>query len=232
MERSEKQSRIFYTTLAVACAWSAIALAGDIVMQIPADNPPTEAEAKSTAAATIEGTLDRDTVRFNNVVADTKYDAAITLKDGIVLQGADLGWYSIEATISGAGDINDDDRQQIADILNGAESFYNKKAVLFLQGNHDRATALVQLIRDKSFHSDTGGEVIWHIELWYFKNQHGGWEKVQQTNKVLRRERFPNQKAFEDAVGHLRWTPELGGLKIPPGQGILTVKLKTQNAER
>ncbi len=35
--------------------------------------------------------------------------------------------------------------------------FYNKCEPLLLKGDHDRATALVQLVRDKEFYGDKGG---------------------------------------------------------------------------
>ena len=88
----------------------------------------------------------------------------------------------------------------------------------------------MQLVRDKAFHSDSGDEVIWHIELWYFKNQHGGWEKVQQENKILRRERFATHKEYQDVVDHLRWTPQLGGLTVAKGENELSVTLQPDAA--
>jgi hypothetical protein len=176
------------------------------------------------------GRIDGSTVTFADVLPQTTYDVKLTLADGTILQGVDLNWYDMEPAKPDAGDLDDDDKQQITAILTQVTSFYNKNEMLFLQGNHDRAVGLVQLVRDKAFHSDTGDEVIWHIELWYFKNQHGGWEKVQQENKILRRERFTTHEAYQDVIDHLRWMPELGGLTVVKDQSKLTITLQPDAA--
>jgi len=172
------------------------------------------------------GQIDGSTVTFSGLLPQTAYNVRLTLTDGTILQGVDLGWYDMEPAKPDAGDLDDDDKQQITAILTQVTSFYNKNEMLFLQGNHDRAVGLVQLVRDKAFHSDTGDEVIWHIELWYFKNQHGGWEKVQQENKILRRERFATHGAYQDVIDHLRWMPQLGGLTVSKDQTGLTITLQ------
>jgi hypothetical protein len=178
----------------------------------------------------VSGRIDGSTATFPDVLPRTAYDVKLTLTDGTILQGVDLGWYDMEPAKPDAGDLDDDDKQQITAILTQVTSFYNKNEMLFLQGDHDRAVGLVQLTRDKAFHSDTGDEVIWHIELWYFKNQHGGWEKVQQENKILRRERFATQGAYRDVIDHLRWIPQLGGLRVAKDQTELTVRLQPDAA--
>ncbi|MCY2952297.1 MAG: hypothetical protein NTU53_10010 [Planctomycetota bacterium] len=86
--------------------------------------------------------------------------------------------------------------------------------MLLLAGNHDRVVILAELIRDTDFHSAVGNEIIWRIELWYFKNQHGGWERVTQSNKVLRRERFKSRDDYISATAKLKYLPALGGLRL------------------
>ena len=105
--------------------------------------------------------------------------------------------------------------------------FYNKRDFLRLDGDHDRAVALLRLVRDNGFVNDKGGEVIWRIELWYFKNQAGGWEAVPQQNKVLRRERFPGAAARKAAEDPIRWTRELGGIRVGKQEATKTVTLQT-----
>ena len=205
---------------------ASIAIGGQIIVQAPdgagiASAQASTADNKNSIPASISGAQ----ARFKDLLADTAYDISLTLADGTTLQGVDLGWYSIEPAKPGAGELSDDDKQQIDSILTQILKFTNKNSLLLLQGDHDRATALVQLVRDKPFHSDQGGEVIWRIELWYFQNRHGGWEKVQQTDKLLRRERFPSRQAYQDVVDHLRWTPALGGLKVTRDGAETTVKL-------
>ena len=178
----------------------------------------------------VSGRIDGSTATFPDVLPRTAYDVKLTLTDGMILQGVDLGWYDMEPAKPDAGDLDDDDKQQINAILTQVTSFYNKNEMLFLQGDHDRAVGLVELVRDKAFNSDTGDEVIWHVELWYFKNQHGGWEKVQQENKILRRERFATHGAYQNVIDHLHWMPQLGGLTVPKNQTELDVTLQPDAA--
>ncbi len=170
----------------------------------------TATDTKLETGATLEGRR----VTFPKLPAKANYDLRIDLADGRVLQGVDLGWYNAQPPAQDAGELSDDDREDIRVIVQEVPGFYNRNELLLLSGNHDRATLLVQLIRDSAFHSDKGGEIVWHIELWYFKNQHGGWEKVQQQNKVLRRERFRSQRAFDDDAGKIRWLPALGAVHL------------------
>jgi hypothetical protein len=205
------------------------ALAATITIKLP---DTIQAKSASATAEKVEspGRIDGSTVSFD-VTAQTTYDVKLTLADGTILQGVDLEWYDAEPPKKDADEIDDDDKQQITAILTQVTSFYNKNQLLQLHGDHDRAVGLVQLVRDKAFHSDADDEVIWHIELWYFKNQHGGWEKVQQENKILRRERFATHKEYQDVIDHLRWLPQLGGLTVAKGENELSVTLQPDAAQ-
>ena len=68
------------------------------------------------------------------------------------------------------------------------------RRTLYVQGHGDRATALVELLRTKEYHSAKPGELIWRVELWYFQYSHGSWERITETDRVLRRERLPFEK--------------------------------------
>jgi hypothetical protein len=204
------------------------ATAATITINLPDGIHVKSATASTTGTKTeIPGQMNGSTVTFPDVLPQTAYDVKLTLTDGTILPGVNLSWYDPEPAKPDAGDLDDDDKQQITAILTQVLSFYNKNEMLFLQGDHDRAVGLVQLVRDKAFHSDRGDEVIWHIELWYFKNQHGGWEKVQQENKILRRERYTTHQEYQDVIDHLRWLPQLGGLKVPKDQKEISVTLPT-----
>jgi hypothetical protein len=184
-----------------------------------------EAAPSKAKSHIIAGEVDEQAAHFKDIDPQTTYDVKLTLDDGLVLQGVNMRWYSMEPERPDARELNDDDRGQITAVLKDIPAIYNKNDLLILRGNHDRAVALVQLVRDSAFHSDKGGEVIWHVELWYFKNQHGGWEKVQQANRIVRRERFASAKASHDVIDRLRWMPELGGLKSAEGSRDLIVNL-------
>jgi len=199
---------------------------GDLTLQVPQGQIPKTAVAlnrdmKLENAGQVRG----QEVVFGNLLPDTAYDLAITLDDGTVLQGVDMGWYNEEEIKAGTGPMTADDREGVRAIIQDIKDIYNKKDLLLVKGDHSRAVVLTRLIIDKDFHAKVGDEVIWRIELWYFKNQYGGWEKISQVNKVLRRERFPNHAAYEAAAGKIKWTPELGGIRVPKDQQSLTLKL-------
>jgi hypothetical protein len=168
----------------------------------------------------IVGKKEGQSLKFANLLPNAAYDAVLTLEDGKILRGVNLGWYTtLMKAQAEAKPMEEEDHDAILDLFNGIQAFENKRNLLKLSGNHDHATALVDLIRDTEFHSAKGGEIIWRVELWYFKYQHGGWEKVSQQNMVLYRERFKSQKEFDDFVKPLRFVEELGGLKAQKGEG-------------
>jgi hypothetical protein len=152
-------------------------------------------------------------LRFENLPPDTPCDIKITLADDRILQGVNLASYRPDAPKPDAAPLDDDDRKAITDLIHNPKAFENKQNILFMKGDNTRATVLVELIRDKDFHA-SGGNIIWRIELWYFENQFGGWAKVAQQNKVLRRERFKDKAAYDAAVSKIKWIPQLGGIKL------------------
>ena len=211
------------------CALSARAAGVRLAVEVAGKQEPASAVAVASGVKVeTEGKVDGRTVVFEGLLPDTPYDVRVVLKDGTVLQGVDMAWYNEEPADEEAGEITDDDREQINGIL-GVTRFYNKVVVLALRGDHDRATALVRLVRDTEFYGDKGGEIVWRIELWYFKNQYGGWEAVGNQNKVLRRERFRSKAAYDADAGKIRWTPELGGVRVTAkdgeGTGVRVIKV-------
>lgn len=185
---------------------------------------PKDAKAKSAVATApalkleTPGKIDGQVIHFDNLLTDTAYDVRVTLDDGTILQGVDLAWYDLEPAKKDAGEPSDEDRKQINSLVSDIPRFYNKNEILSLSGDHDRAVGLVRLLRDKEFYGNSGEEIVWRIEVWYFKNQYGGWEAVSQQNKVLRRERFKTRAAFREATEKLKWTPALGGVHVPKGR--------------
>jgi hypothetical protein len=201
--------------------------ANDLIVKLPAGTHVVTAVATAPLLKLdTEGKVDGQTITFTKVLPDTAYNVRINLSDGTVLQGVDLNWYNEEPARKDVGDMDKDDREQIRAIVQDVPGFYNKRDFLILQGDHDRAVAMLRLVRDKGFVNDKGGEVIWRIELWYFKNQLGGWEAVQQQNKVLRRERFPSSAARNAVEGPIRWMPQLGGLTVPKSDPARTVTIE------
>ena len=199
----------------------------DLVVKLPDKCDAKSAVARSNQAKqTFNGLVDTKahTITFEKLAPDVPYDLALTLNDGMVLQGVNLAWYGLDAPKPDAAPLTDDDRKAISDLVKDPKAFENKQSILFISGDGTRATVLVELIRDKEFHA-AGGNIIWRIELWYFENQFGGWAKVVQQNKVLRRERFKDQAAFDAATSKIKWIPELGGIKLAKDKPITEITL-------
>jgi hypothetical protein len=200
-------------SFAIALFVAATLHAGTLVIQAPKNATINDARATSEEKAELAGIPHESTAKFDNIPAGVSIDVRLTIADGTVLQGVNLGWYNDEPLPVDVPPMTDDDREQIRAIVEDIPSFYNKSNVLLLVGDHSRATALVQLVRDTDFHSG-GGNVVWRVELYYFKFQYGGWEKVQQQNKIIRRERFKSIDAYKSETDKLKWVAELGGIKV------------------
>ncbi len=204
--------------LLVLFAIAPIARAGSITITIPADLKVEKAVAttQKEPKTSITGVIKNNLITIPDPMPGSAYEVQLTLKDGTVLQGVDMGWYSRVPDKAGAGELTDDDRRQMQAVFTAGAQFFNLQQATIIKGNHNRAVMLVRLERNSAFHSDKGDEVIWRPELWYFQNEHGGWEKVLQTDRVLRRERFATHAAYHAVVDKLKWVPELGGLKSTP----------------
>jgi hypothetical protein len=208
--------RIFAAMLwiAITSVIAAADQAGDLVVQFPSTWHVVAAEAES-GGVPIAGKISEGKVDISGLDSSDRYNVKLSLDDGRVLQGVDMGWYNADPVDADAGDLDDDDRQQILAILN-LPGFFNRCDMLVLRGNHDRAVALIQLVRDRPFAGDTGQGVVWRIELWYMKNEHGGW--LKESSRVVKRVRFDNADQFKQATGKLIWCADLGGV-IVPAQG-------------
>jgi len=203
---------------------ASMARAGGVELRIvlPAQVQAESAEATAGALKlTSPGHVHGQSVTFPNLLPDTPYTVRINAADGVVLQGVDFSWYDAEAPNPDAGPLTEADRAEIRSIVTDVPSFYNKCEVVRAVGDHDRATVLVRLVRDKDFHAGAG-EVIWRMELWYFKNEAGGWAVVPQQNKVLQRVRFPTHAAFHKATDKLQWLAELGGIRLSKDEPVTT----------
>lgn len=218
--------RLILLSLAILLTWATVARAADYTLIVEL---PEGIKAKSATAMApmlkleTRGEIDGRTITFRKVLPETAYEVKVELADGIILQGVDMGWYMPEPAGSKPEPIDEDDRKQIDELFAGIKAFENKRNMLLFRGNHDHATVLAELIRDTPFHSAKEGEVIWRVELWYFKNQHGGWERISLQNKVLRRERFASPAAFETEARRIRWRPELGGIRLDKGEVVKRV---------
>jgi hypothetical protein len=203
----------------------ALAAGGSITVQLPAGARVASAVATASGVnLDTKGVVDGRAVHFTNLLLNVPYDVRIDLADGTVMQGVNLDWYDAEPARKNVAPLDDDDRDEIKKIL-AVPAFANQQDILMLNGDHDRAALLVRFLRTSEFHSDTGGEVIWRVEIWYFKNEHGGWAALNDVNKVLRRERYASEKEYLAATSKIQWLQTLGGITLTKTAADKTIDL-------
>lgn len=207
-------------------------LAADLSVSVPPGVEVTVAQAVVPGSQTLQttGHVVGGAVTFTDLVPDAGYDIRLTLRDGRVLWGVNLAWYDIEPAEAPAGPLTDEDRKEIQEICN-VPSFYDKSQVICYSGSHDRTAGLVHLLRDRDFHAGKG-EVIWRAEVWFFKFQNGGWEKVNQQTRLMDRRRFPTSAQYKNAVQPIGFVPKLGGITPARKDQKLTVELTSEDIEK
>ena len=104
---------------------------------------------------------------------------------------------------------------KIASILK-APRFTNRNRPLWLHGTRENARVLMELVRDRKFHSGKD-EIILRIEVWPFHWAAGGWDKSRKGVVVIDRVRTTRQK-YEKMTR--LFDPALGGLKIADNKDI------------
>ncbi len=84
------------------------------------------------------------------------------------------------------------DAEQIVEWIESSaeKDFLELARVLYVHGDGPRATVLLERMRRRP---DYAGDsrYIWRIELWYFVERFGGWEKLPNQSRVLWRLRVP-----------------------------------------
>ncbi|MCD4826121.1 MAG: hypothetical protein K8S55_16135 [Phycisphaerae bacterium] len=78
-------------------------------------------------------------------------------------------------------------------IAGGKKDFMDYRRVLYIRGKGPRATVLLELMRTTGFHKsrmdDQKSDIVWRVELWYFARRGGGWERLANVERILRRVR-------------------------------------------
>ena len=145
--------------------------------------------------------------RFKDLPGDAAYDLCITAADGRTIEGIDLEMADarlarlaearrrqLNMPAPPAHAFTAEDANAIIEYASKMEDFMDIRRTLHLQGHGGQAAALVELIRTKEYYAAKPGELIWRIELWYFQFSHGSWERIPDTERVLRRERIDHDK--------------------------------------
>jgi hypothetical protein len=144
---------------------------------------------------------------FTLLPGDATYDLCVTTADGRTIEGIDLEM--ADARLARLAEVRRkdlllppppahpftaEDANAILQYVAKTEDFMDIRRMLYLRGHGTRAAALVELLRTKEYYAAKPGELIWRVELWYFQFNHGDWERIPDTERVLRRERTPHDK--------------------------------------
>ena len=146
---------------------------------------------------------------FRDMPGDAVYDIGVKLRSGRTIEGIDLGFAGarfqrlaelrrqqldlppVEET---PREFTQKDVKELFKYFSDFKKhdFMDTGRVLYLRGHGNRATMLVELLRDpdRAFHDQQAGQIVWRVELWYFLWQNGGWERVANQERVLQRERI------------------------------------------
>jgi phage shock protein E len=171
---------------------------------------------------------------FTRLPGDATYDLCLRLDDGREIEGIDLNF--VDARL---GKLAVERRKQLglppdrtrkfsqadADGLlayaRDMEDFMEDRRVIYIKGHGRRATMLIELMRLRKFVAASGaarpGKIIWRVELWYFLEQRGGWERMANQERMLRRiedtpanwskthiEYYPKLSVYLDAAGQAK----------------------------
>jgi len=179
----------------------------------PADDVAEVYACNRNNLKTYPGDFNKATGDFTvkDLAGDTTYDVGVKLKNGRVIEGIDLTELDARmlrlaaARRKALGRPPEEehvfDQEDANALLKFAEDlkgndFMDQGRVLYLAGHGRRATMLVELMRTRDFYDrkDTaqGAQIIWRIEMWYYDYEHGGWERVPNQERVLRRQRIPS----------------------------------------
>ncbi len=198
---------------------------GDLAGRIA--NPAKVADLSLVSRATRQTyapkTWDRATGRFTfaSLPGDARYDLVIKTTDGRQIEGIDLDYCDLRMVRMAAArrkelglppertqKFSADDAKAITEWISKLQDFMEIRRPLYIHGDGRRCTVLLELMRTREHYSG-GGQFVWRVELWYFQNEYGGWEKVPNQERVLRRQRIA---PGEWSKIHLEYFAELSAL--------------------
>ena len=82
-----------------------------------------------------------------------------------------------------------DDAGALLKFVTDLQDFMEIRRPLYIEGHGRHATMLVELMRTREFYS-SGEALVWRVELWYFQENYGAWERVPNQEVVLERKRI------------------------------------------
>jgi hypothetical protein len=181
------------------------------------------------------GDVDKGTGKFliKGLPGDETYDVCIQTTDGRGIEGINLDFADGKLLRLADQRRKDlglpperklpftmDDANEVLKFIASMKDFMELRRVLYLQGHGRRATVLVELMRTREYYAQKGAELIWRVELWYFENQFGGWDRLANQEVLLRRER--TQDTEWRKIG-LEYYPRLSVYVDPQGRSAPVV---------
>ena len=146
--------------------------------------------------------------KFPKMPGDTAYDICIVTTDGREFEGIDPEFTGAKLrklaelrrkelalpTTKINAKFSLDDVRAIKEFVAGWQDFLDTRRIIYIRGQGNRATVLIELMRTREFYQsrkpgEDAGQIVWRSELWYMQKQGGGWEKLPNVEKLLRRER-------------------------------------------
>ena len=170
---------------------------------------------------------------FAKLPGDATYDLCLRLSDQREIEGIDLDFVDVRLLKLAAerrkqlGLPPDRDRQfsqadadQLLAYARDMEDFMEDQRVIYVKGFGRRATMLIEQLRLRSFVAASGearpGKIIWRVELWYFLEQRGGWERMANQERMLRRIEDTPENWSQT---HIEYYPKLSVYIDASGQG-------------
>ena len=102
------------------------------------------------------------------------------------------------------------DLKQIVNFIEKIPRFTNYNRPLWIAGDHNHATLVVEQIRNHQFYSGHQGSIIFRVAVWYFERYYAGWQKVSNLGKVMTRWRGPAQQI----PNPWQYLPALGDIAV------------------
>ncbi len=157
---------------------------------------------------------------FRKMPGDASYDIVVTLPGGRVIEGIDLEFadarllrlaemrrkqLGLPCEDAAGEKFTSVDMHELLGIVRDMKDFMEVRRVLYVRGHGRRATMLVELLRTREFYASKG-KIVWRVELWYFERAGGGWRRLPNQERVLRRMRITADKWRKV---HVEYFPEL-----------------------
>lgn len=154
------------------------------------------------------GIIDASTgaFRISNIPTGHTYDL-IVFTGKARWEGVDMRYYR---PVQPGPPMTAGDLKQIVVFIEKIPRFTNYNHPLWIAGDHNHATLVVEQVRSKGFYSGRHGSIIFRVAIWYFERYYAGWQKVSNLGKVMTRWRGPADKI----TNPWQYLPALGGIRV------------------